>query len=88
MSGNLRGVVDREKVQIGVLITMQAPTQQICGKKPPQRASIDSLWWTKHPRLQLLTISDLLAGKQVDYPQTRGNVTLKQVSKAKDETAE
>jgi len=29
MSGNLRGVVDREKIQIGVLITMQAPTADL-----------------------------------------------------------
>ena len=25
--------------------------------------------WGKHPRIQLLTIEDLLGGKSIDYPQ-------------------
>ena len=34
--------------------------------------------WGKHPRIQLLTVADVLAGKAIDYPRTAGtNVTLK-----------
>ncbi len=32
---------------------------------------------TTHPRLQLRMIEELLAGKGIDYPQTRANVTFK-----------
>ncbi len=40
--------------------------------------------WSKHPRLQVLTISELLAGKQVDMPPIRQvNRTFKQAPKAR-----
>ena len=42
-----------------------------------------SPWGTKHPRMQLLTIKDLLAGKRVDYPAaSQTNVTFKKAPKA------
>ena len=42
---DLRGVLERERAEIGVMISMQ-----------------------KHPRLQLLTVAELLDGKRIDYP--------------------
>ncbi len=40
--------------------------------------------WGRHPRLQLLTVGELLDGKRIDYPQTAGiNRTYKQAPKAK-----
>jgi hypothetical protein len=36
-----------------------------------------SPWGTKHPRIQLLTVGELLDGKKVDMPQSNANVTLK-----------
>jgi hypothetical protein len=40
--------------------------------------------WGTHPRLQLLTVADLLAGKGIDYPRTAGaNVTLKAAPRVK-----
>jgi hypothetical protein len=41
-------------------------------------------WGNDYARLQLLTISDLLSGKTVDFP--RENVTFKKAPKAKAET--
>ena len=43
----------------------------------------DSPWGTKHPRLQLLTIEDLLAGKKVDMPPTRDERTFKKAERFK-----
>lgn len=40
----------------------------------------------KYPRLQILTIAELLEGNKIEYPQT--NVTFKQALKAKGEKAE
>jgi hypothetical protein len=40
-------------------------------------------WGTKHPRLQLLTIEDLLAGKKVDMPPTRDERTFKKAQRFK-----
>ena len=76
--------VTREKAQIGVLISMQKPTK-------PMRAEAagagfyDSPWGTKHPRLQLLTVEELLAGKAVDMPPSRDLRTFKKAPKAKRE---
>lgn len=40
--------------------------------------------WGKHPRLQLLTVGELLEGKRIDYPQTAGiNRTYKRAPKAR-----
>lgn len=77
---DLRGVIEREKAQIGVLIAMEAPTQ-------PMRAETagagfyDSPWGSRHPRLQILTIAELLNGKGVDRPPHQGNVTFKRAPK-------
>ncbi len=67
---DLRGVLERENAEIGVLITMQDPTG-------PMRAEAagggfyDSPWGTRHPKLQVLTVAELLAGKKVDMPPIR-----------------
>jgi hypothetical protein len=42
-----------------------------------------SLANTKHPRLQLLTIQDLLAGKKIDMPAAQDLRSFKQAPKAK-----
>jgi len=82
---DLRGVVEREGAALGVLITMQEPTR-------PMRAEAagagfyDSPWRTKHPRLQILTVADLLGGKGIDMPQTRDLRTFKKAPKAKRKT--
>lgn len=57
-------------------------------KKAASAGFYDSPWVAKHPLLQLLTIADLLSGNQVDYPQTRRNVTFKQAPKTTDVPAE
>ena len=44
-------------------------------------------WNTKHPRLQILTIKELLGGKQIDYPHVTG-VTFKKAPRAGVESPE
>lgn len=46
-------------------------------------------WHTSHPRLQLLTIEELLSGKTIDMPPIRHtNVTFKKAPRAKGEQAD
>ena len=66
---DLRGVVEREKAEIGVLVSMQQPTQPM--RKEAASAGFYESPWGKHPRLQILTIQDLLDGKKIDYPPSR-----------------
>ncbi len=83
---DLRGVLEREKAQIGVLISMGKPTQ-------PMRAEAASAGFynapslKRYPRLQLLTVADLLACKGIDYPseQERKDVTFKKAPKVQGE---
>ncbi len=80
---DLRGVIDREEAQIGVLISMQQPTAPM-RKEAASAGFYDSPWGTRHPRLQLLTVAELLAGKGVDCPPIgQVNVTFKKAAKAK-----
>lgn len=81
---DLRGVLDREKAEIGVLISLQAPTSAM--KKEAASAGFyeSPSWSSKHPRLQTLTIEDLLEGKGIDCPPLRQvNVTHKRAPRAK-----
>jgi hypothetical protein len=67
---DLRGVLDREQAEIGVLITMQEPTQPM-RTEAADAGFYDSPWGTRHPRLQILTVAELLAGKGIDMPPIR-----------------
>jgi len=62
----LRGVMEREQAAIGVLITMQEPTGPM--REEAASAGFYESPWGRHPRLQLLTVADLLAGKRIDCP--------------------
>ena len=67
---------------IGVLLTLQAPTD-------PMRAEAAGAGWyesplgTRHPRLQILTIAELLAGKGIDYPRQAVNQTYEKAPREK-----
>ena len=43
--------------------------------------------WGKHPRIQLLTIEDLLGGKSIDYPQA-ADVTFKKAQRVRSNPSE
>lgn len=84
---DLRGVIDREKAEIGVLLTMQESTQPM--RTEASGAGFYQSPWGKHPRLQILTVADLMEGKRVDMPPLRQvNVTFKQAPKARGEQPE
>jgi site-specific DNA-methyltransferase (adenine-specific) len=78
----LPGIVDREKAQIGVLITLEPPTQPM-KTEVASAGFYQSPWGTKHPKVQILTVREILAGKQVDLPPTRDIRTFKKAPKAK-----
>jgi site-specific DNA-methyltransferase (adenine-specific) len=64
---DLRGVIDREAAAIGVLITMEEPTGPM-RKAAASAGFYESPAGTEHPRLQLLTVGELLAGGRIDMP--------------------
>jgi DNA modification methylase len=73
---DLRGVVEREGADAGVLVSFDEPTKAM--RTEAASAGFFESPWGKHPRLQLRTVAELFDGKGIDYPHTAGtNVTLK-----------
>jgi site-specific DNA-methyltransferase (adenine-specific) len=65
---DLVGVLDREKAVIGIFITLQPPTKDML--KEAVSAGFYQSHWGNFPRLQILTIEDLLTGKTTAlYPR-------------------
>jgi len=78
----LRGLVEREKAAVGALIAMQEPTQA-ARAEAASAGFYESPWGTKHPRLQVLTVEELLQGKKIDLPPSRDARTFKKAPKAR-----
>jgi len=77
---DLRGVLDREEADIGVLVSLEEPTGPM--RKEAASAGFYTSPWGKHPRLQLLTVDDLLTGRAIDRPPAQTSVTFKRAPKA------
>lgn len=72
----LRGTVERGGAEIVVLISMREPTKPM-RQEAAKAGFYKSPWGTTHPRIQILTIEELLGGKGIDYPRTKANVTFR-----------
>jgi DNA modification methylase len=84
---DLRGVVEREKAQIGVFLTMNKPTKQMIAEAAS--AGIYKSPWGKHPVIQILAIEEILKGKPVDYPRVAGtDRTFKKAQKVENDNGE
>lgn len=77
---DLRGVVEREKAAIGVMISFQEPTKPM--RTEAASAGFYSSNWGEHPKIQLRTVAELLAGKGIDYPPTKADSTFKKAPRA------
>lgn len=74
----MKGVAEREKSAIGVLISMQNPTKDMKTEAATAGFFESKLWNKKYPKIQLLTIAELLDGKKIEMPPIRQvNATFK-----------
>ena len=84
---DLRGVIEREKAEIGVLLSFEEATSGI--RAEAAEAGFYESPWGKHPRIQLRTVGQLLAGQGIDYPHVTGsNVTHRKAVAARREAPE
>jgi len=82
---DLRGVVEREKAEIGVFISLQKPTRSMRKEAASAGFYESPGWGTKHPQLQILTVEELLEGKRINYPAPKSTSrTFKKASRAKE----
>ena len=78
---DLRGVVEREQAALGVLLTLNAPTKAM--RTEAASAGFYASPWGQHPRVQILTVGELLDGKKLDAPPPRQtSLTYKRAPKA------
>jgi Restriction endonuclease len=65
---DLGHVIDRENAAIGVFLSLDPPTKPML-TEAAEKGFYHSPGWNKdYPRLQILTVEDLLNGKTVDLP--------------------
>lgn len=80
---DLKGVLDREKAAIGVLISMQEATSPMKTEAVTAGFYESALWGKKYPKIQLFTVAELLAGKTIEMPPIRQvQATFKKAPKA------
>jgi len=83
---DLRGVVEREDAEIGVLITMNEPTKPMRAEAATAglyRSGSEGVGtWGKHPRIQILTVAELMEGRRIDMPPLSGNLTFRRTPRA------
>jgi site-specific DNA-methyltransferase (adenine-specific) len=61
---DLSYVIEREKSEIGILITLERPTSFMVREAVPKGFYKSDTWNKEYPRVQILTIEELLSGKQ------------------------
>lgn len=81
---DLKGTVEREKAVIGALITLQPPTG------PMRKEAVSAGYYEpehfpgkKYPKVQILTIEELLNGKELQYPRLAPESTFKKAKRKK-----
>jgi DNA modification methylase len=89
---DLRGVIEREAAEIGVLLSFEEPTSGMRAEAA-EAGSFESSWHfddfdqtkrLRYPRIQLRTIRELLESKGIEYPHIAGsNVTVRRAQRAK-----
>ncbi|MGO8674713.1 MAG: DNA methyltransferase [Limisphaerales bacterium] len=67
---DLRGVVDREKAAMGVLISLQPPTKEMVNEAVSAGFYEHKSIKQKYPRLQLRTVKELMEGKAIERPSS------------------
>lgn len=78
---DLRGTVERENAAIGVFITLEEPTRDMKTEAVSAGYYESPGWNQRYPRIQILTIAELLRGAKIDMPPQYG--TFKQAQKVR-----
>jgi len=86
---DLVGTVQRENAALGVLVTLLEPTEPM--RREAASAGFYAAPWDPNlqvPKIQILTIAELLAGKRIDYnPVHQAPATFKQAPKHRGKRA-
>jgi hypothetical protein len=79
---DLRGVIEREKAEIGVFLCFEPPTKPMM-KEAAEAGLYRSTDGSSYPRIQILTIQQILDGKQPEFPLHRLDETFKKAPRSR-----
>jgi site-specific DNA-methyltransferase (adenine-specific) len=80
---DLKGTVEREGGAMGIFITLEEPSRDM-NTEAVSAGFYKSLGWGRDfPKIQILTIAELLNGKSIEMPPERG--TFKQAGRVKED---
>lgn len=83
---DLRGTLEREEGALAVLLTLEEPTGEMV-KEAVTAGYYHSAFWNKdYPKIQILTIGEMLEGKEILMPPASG--TFKEAPKAEKDGPE
>ena len=77
---DLRATVERENAAMGVFVTLEEPSRQMKTEAVSAGYYHSPGWDKDYPKIQILTIEELLDGKTIEMPPAWG--TFKQAQKA------
>jgi SAM-dependent methyltransferase len=80
---DLKGVLGREEAAIGALITLREPTKPMLTEAASAGFYEPKEFPGRYPRLQILTVAELLSGKKLEYPAHRVETFAKAERKTK-----
>lgn len=81
---DLKGTVEREKAAIGIFITLESPSKDMKTEAATAGLYRSEGWNKDFPRLQILTIEELLSGAEVKMPPS--SITFKQAGREAEAT--
>ena len=81
------GVLGREKAEIGIFLCFEEPTKPMM-KEAAEAGFNRSTDGTTYPKLQILTIQQILDGRQPEYPLHRRDATFKKAPRSRPAAAE
>lgn len=75
MIRDLKGTVEREQAAVGIFITLEKSTREMDIEAASAGHYHSEIWDRDYPRIQILSVEQLLAGGEVKLPQTPSNAT-------------
>ncbi len=82
---DLRGTIEREGAAIGVFITLENPSQEMYAEAVASGFYFSPGWNRDYPKLQILTISQLLNQEEIKMPAA--TITFKEAQKVKGDNS-
>lgn len=78
---DLNGVLEREKAEMGVLISMEEPTRNMVKEASASDLYESEVVGKKFPKIQIITVGELLEGKKIEMPHHAAPATFKKAEK-------